>query len=51
MGADAAGRFAEEGAKVVVADVTGDAAGAVPEQVGGLAVEVDVVERDSVRAM
>ena len=36
MGADAAQLFTEEGAKVVVADVDGDAAGKVAGDVGGL---------------
>ena len=51
MGADAAVRFAEEGAKVVVADVDADAAATVAEQVGGLAVRVDVADEASVEAM
>jgi len=51
MGADAAERFTEEGAKVVVADVNGDAAREVAAKVGGLAVEVDVADEESVQAM
>src|SRR6201997_1890179 len=51
MGADAAVRFAEEGALVVVADVDGDAAGRVASEVGGLAVQVDVADETSVKAM
>jgi NAD(P)-dependent dehydrogenase (short-subunit alcohol dehydrogenase family) len=51
MGADAAVRFAEEGALVVVADVDGDAAENVAGEVGGLAVQADVSEEASVRAM
>src|ERR1700758_5175745 len=51
MGADAAVRFAEEGALVVVADVDGDAAGRVAGEVGGLAVQVDVADEASVEAM
>ena len=41
MGADAATRFAEEGAEIVVADVDGAAAEQVASEVGGFAVQVD----------
>jgi NAD(P)-dependent dehydrogenase (short-subunit alcohol dehydrogenase family) len=51
MGADAAELFAQEGAKVVVADVAGDAAGDVAQRVGGLGVQVDVADEGSVRAL
>ena len=51
MGADAAQVFTEEGAKVVVADVDGDAAQKVADEVGGLAVQVDVSDEESVQAM
>ena len=51
MGADAAVRFAEQGALIVVADVDVAAAKAVAGEVDGLAVEVDVSEEASVRAM
>ena len=51
MGADAAVLFTEEGAKVVVADVDGDAAAKVAAEVGGLAVQVNVAEEESVKAM
>jgi NAD(P)-dependent dehydrogenase (short-subunit alcohol dehydrogenase family) len=51
MGADAAVRFSEEGASVVVADVDGDAAARVAGEVGGLAVQVDVADEESVKAM
>ncbi len=51
MGADAAVRFAEEGAKVVVADVDGRAAENVAAEVAGLAVQVDVADEASVEAM
>jgi NAD(P)-dependent dehydrogenase (short-subunit alcohol dehydrogenase family) len=51
MGADAAELFTEEGAKVVVADVNGDAAQGVAAKVGGLAVQVDVADEESVKAM
>ena len=40
MGADAAHLFTEEGAKVVVADVDGDAAAKVAGDVGGLGTRV-----------
>jgi NAD(P)-dependent dehydrogenase (short-subunit alcohol dehydrogenase family) len=51
MGADAAVRFAEEGALVTVADVDGESAEKVASQVGGLAVQVDVSDESSVQAM
>jgi NAD(P)-dependent dehydrogenase (short-subunit alcohol dehydrogenase family) len=51
MGADAAVRFVEEGARVVVADVDGDAAEKVADEVGGLPVQADVSDEVSVRAM
>jgi NAD(P)-dependent dehydrogenase (short-subunit alcohol dehydrogenase family) len=51
MGADAAVRFAEEGAQVTVADVDGESAEKVGGQVGGLAVQVDVSDEASVLAM
>ena len=51
MGADAAVRFTEEGAKVVVADVAGAAAEKVAADVGGLGVQVDVADESSVQAM
>jgi len=51
MGADAAVRFAEEGALVVVADVDGAAAEAVAGEVDGLPVQVDVSDEGSVEAM
>jgi len=51
MGADAAELFTEEGAEVVVADVNGDAAREVAAKVGGLAVQVDVADEESVKAM
>jgi len=51
MGADAAVRFAEEGAQVTVADVDGESAEKVASQVGGLAVQVDVSDEASVQAM
>src|SRR5436305_3924500 len=51
MGADAAVRFTEEGAKVVVADVDAAAAEKVAGEVGGLGVQVDVADETSVEAM
>jgi NAD(P)-dependent dehydrogenase (short-subunit alcohol dehydrogenase family) len=51
MGADAATRFAEEGAQIAVADVDGAAAEKVASEVGGLAVQVDVADEASVEAM
>jgi NAD(P)-dependent dehydrogenase (short-subunit alcohol dehydrogenase family) len=51
MGADAAVRFSEEGASVVVADVDGAAAARVADGVDGLAVQVDVSGEASVKAM
>jgi Dehydrogenases with different specificities (related to short-chain alcohol dehydrogenases) len=44
-------RFLAEGAKVVVADVNIDAATVVADSVGGLAVQVDVSDEESVQAM
>jgi NAD(P)-dependent dehydrogenase (short-subunit alcohol dehydrogenase family) len=51
MGADAAVRFTEEGAQVVVADLDGDAAEKVAAEVGGFPVQVDVSDETSVEAM
>jgi NAD(P)-dependent dehydrogenase (short-subunit alcohol dehydrogenase family) len=51
MGADAAQLFTEEGAQVCVADLDLAAADKVAGEVGGLAVQVNVAEEDSVRAM
>jgi NAD(P)-dependent dehydrogenase (short-subunit alcohol dehydrogenase family) len=51
MGADAARLFTEEGAQVCVADVDGDAAAKVADEVGGLAVQVDVADEASVQSM
>jgi len=51
MGADAAVRFAEEGAVVVAADVDGAAAEQVAGEVGGLAVQVDVSDEVSVQTL
>jgi NAD(P)-dependent dehydrogenase (short-subunit alcohol dehydrogenase family) len=51
MGEEAARVFTAEGARVVVADVDGDAASRVAGEVGGLAVQVDVSDGASVQAM
>ena len=51
MGAEAAQVFTDEGAKVVVADVDSAAASKVADAVGGLGVQVDVADSDSVQAM
>jgi NAD(P)-dependent dehydrogenase (short-subunit alcohol dehydrogenase family) len=51
MGADAAVLFAEEGAQVAVADVDDAAAEKVAAEVGGLAVQVDVSDEESVQRM
>jgi len=44
-------RFAEEGAKVVVVDVSDESGGAAAEEVGGLYVRCDVTDQDQVEAM
>ena len=51
MGAEAAHVFTDEGARVVVADVDGDAAAKVAGEVGGLAVQVDVSDEASVQTL
>jgi NAD(P)-dependent dehydrogenase (short-subunit alcohol dehydrogenase family) len=51
MGADAAVLFTEEGARVCAADVDGDAATRVADEIGGLAVQVDVGDSASVESM
>jgi NAD(P)-dependent dehydrogenase (short-subunit alcohol dehydrogenase family) len=51
MGAEAAAVFTEEGAQVVVADVDAQTAADVADEVGGLAVQVDVADEVSVQAM
>src|SRR5262249_51157926 len=43
--------FTEEGARVCVADVDGEAAAKVADEVSGLAVQVDVSDEESVQAM
>ncbi|WP_407494359.1 SDR family oxidoreductase [Pseudooceanicola sp. MF1-13] len=44
-------RFVEEGARVMVADIQGDAAMAMAEQLDGIGCAVDVSKTDSVNAM
>lgn len=51
FGAGIARRFAAEGARVVVADINGDAAKAVAEEIGGLGVACNVADRTAVEAL
>ncbi len=51
FGAGIARVFAREGATVMVADINGDAAQAIAEEVGGIAQVVDVAQGASVAAM
>ena len=51
FGAGIARKFAAEGARVVVADINGEAAAGIADQLGGMAVQADVSDADSVRAM
>jgi 3-oxoacyl-[acyl-carrier protein] reductase len=51
FGAGIARRFAQEGARVMVADINTDAAAAVAAEIGGLAQGVDVANDASVAAM
>jgi len=51
FGAGIARRFAAEGARVIVADINGDAANAVAEEIGGLGVACNVADRAAVEAM
>jgi NAD(P)-dependent dehydrogenase (short-subunit alcohol dehydrogenase family) len=51
MGEEAAHVFTEEGASVVVADVNGDMAMRVAGDVGGLGVQADVADEESVQRM
>jgi 3-oxoacyl-[acyl-carrier protein] reductase len=44
-------RFVEEGARVMVADIQGDLAKTVAEDVGGIGCQVDVSKSDSINAM
>lgn len=50
IGRATARRFAEQGAKVAVLDLDGDAARAVAEEIDGLAYAVDVLDADAVQA-
>lgn len=51
FGAGIARRFAAEGARVIVADINGDAAKAVAEEIGGLGVACNVADRAAVEAL
>lgn len=51
FGAGIARKFAAEGARVVVADLNGDAARAIAEDVGGIEVTANVATEDGIRAM
>jgi 3-oxoacyl-[acyl-carrier protein] reductase len=51
LGAAIARRFADEGAKVIINDLSLEAARATAEMLGGLAVAADVADSTSVRAM
>lgn len=51
FGAGIARRFAAEGARVIVADINGDAAKAVAEEIGGLGVACNVADRTAVEAL
>ena len=51
FGAGIAAAFAEEGAKVMVADINGDGAEAIAQKINGIAHHVDVADTVSVQAM
>ncbi|EHR60930.1 SDR family oxidoreductase [Saccharomonospora cyanea] len=51
IGAALAARLAAEGARVVVSDLDGDAASAVAERIGGLAVAGDAASEEGVRVL
>ncbi|GGP66879.1 3-oxoacyl-ACP reductase [Saccharothrix coeruleofusca] len=51
IGLASARRLASEGARVVVADVDGDAGRAAADEVGGLFVQVDVTDEEQVEAL
>jgi NAD(P)-dependent dehydrogenase (short-subunit alcohol dehydrogenase family) len=51
IGLETARRFAQEGAKVVVADLADEAGKAAADEVGGLYVHTDVTDEDAVQAM
>jgi NAD(P)-dependent dehydrogenase (short-subunit alcohol dehydrogenase family) len=48
IGRGTALRLAEEGATVIAADINGDTAQATADDIGGVAIEVDVSRRDSI---
>ena len=51
FGEGIARRYAEEGARVVVADLNDQTGGRIAEEIGGAYVHADVSDRDDVRAM
>jgi NAD(P)-dependent dehydrogenase (short-subunit alcohol dehydrogenase family) len=51
IGAALARRFAEEGARVVVADLDGEGAATVAEEIGGLGVRTDVGREEEIQAL
>lgn len=51
FGAGIVRKFIAEGATVMIADINGDAAQAMAEEVGALACKVDVAKSDSVKAL
>ncbi|NHF74740.1 SDR family oxidoreductase [Paracoccus xiamenensis] len=51
FGAGIARKFAAEGARVILADLNGDAARAIAEQIGGTAVTANVATEGGIRAM
>ena len=51
FGAGIVRKFIAEGATVMVADINGDAARAMADEVGGISCTVDVAKSDSVKAM
>ncbi|GGE43149.1 3-ketoacyl-ACP reductase [Primorskyibacter flagellatus] len=51
FGAGIVRRFVEEGARVMVADIQGEAAMEVAKEVGGIGCAVDVAKADSINAM
>lgn len=51
FGAGIARKFAAEGARVVVADINGDAAQVVADEIGGVGVAANVATEDGIRAM
>ena len=51
FGAGIARKFAAEGARVVVADLNGDAASAIAAEIGGTPITANVATEDGIRAM